>query len=79
MLSRQSLTIRQTRKRMSLLALDNQPPPRLSLLNNNGHLSGLARNGSVAHDPEGDIGPDQRLRPVVCHFSLAARSQSARL
>ncbi len=26
-----------------------------------------------------DIGPDQRLTPVGCHFSLAVRLQSARL
>src|SRR6266853_6665922 len=30
-------------------------------------------------DPTETWGPDQLLRPVVCYFSLAARSQSARL
>ena len=25
------------------------------------------------HRPNSDIGPDERLRPVMCHFSLALR------
>src|ERR1700738_1494469 len=33
----------------------------------------------VAIGPGADIAPDQPLRPVELHFSLAARSQSARL
>jgi hypothetical protein len=33
----------------------------------------------VANGPTSDIGPDQNLRPIVDHFLLAARSQSARL
>jgi hypothetical protein len=42
-----------------------------------GHCVNLAL---VTREPSTeDIEPDQCLRPVGCHFSLAAHSQSARL
>ena len=49
-----------------------------SLLGNSGHCSALALNGSVANDPKRRLDLLMNRHLVVCHFSLAARSKSAR-
>jgi hypothetical protein len=41
---------------------------------NNGQRWVLAPDGMSANDPTATLGPDPCRRPVVCDFSLAARS-----